>query len=328
MVDSRRRHVDGPGLQCFLAVALEHADRQEIDFRVDVTGDGRIADRDKPMSGPKRHNGDTHEEPRMAVEIKVEDLHKAFGEQKILQGVSLEIYRSEVVAIVGGSGCGKSVLLNHILGQLTPDAGRVLVTDHGLADAPLVDLTKLSAREIDRIHIHWGVVFQSNALFSGTVYDNIALWLGEVKNLDDGAIMSIVHSVLESVELPGDDDFLERDVNQLSGGMAKRLAVARALSMDPLVIFYDEPTTGLDPSSVSHIHDLIQATHGGHRAQRSDRSTVIITHDKDLLRRLRPRVVMLHGGRVSFDGPLEEFEASDSSIIRPYFDLMPALHQR
>ena len=280
------------------------------------------------MNGPRRHTGESREEPRTAVEIKVEDLHKALGEQRILQGVNVDIHRGEVVAIVGGSGCGKTVLLNHILGQLTPDAGRVLVTDYGLANAPLVDLNELSSREIDRIHNHWGVVFQSNALFSGTVYDNIALWLSEVKNLDDDAIMSIVHSVLESVELPCDHDFLERDVNQLSGGMAKRLAIARALSMDPLVIFYDEPTTGLDPSSVTHIHDLIQAMHAGHRAQRRDRSTVIITHDKDLLRRLRPRVVMLHGGRVSFDGPLDAFEASDSPIIRPYFDLMPALHLR
>jgi phospholipid/cholesterol/gamma-HCH transport system ATP-binding protein len=106
--------------------------------------------------------------------------------------------------------------------------------------------------------------------------------------------------------------------------MAKRLAVARALSMDPMVVFYDEPTTGLDPTSASQIQDLVLATH----FERDDRTTIIITHDKDLLSRLQPRTVMMYEGRVYFDGPFEAFEASDSAIIRPYFHLMPVLHQR
>lgn len=263
-----------------------------------------------------------------AVEIRIEGLQKAFDEHRVLAGIDLEIHRGDIVAIVGGSGCGKTVLLNHILGQLEPDSGCVLVADHSRPGVPLIDLARASEKRRNDIHTHWGVVFQRNALFSGTVYDNLALWLRDIKNLDDEAIMPIARAVLAAVGLPTDDTFLRTPTESLSGGMAKRLAVARALSMDPIVLFYDEPTTGLDPTSAGHIHDLIVATHVERRPDRPARTTVIITHDKDLLNRLHPRVVMLHDGRVSFDGPFKDFEASNSPIIRPYFDLMSALHQR
>jgi phospholipid/cholesterol/gamma-HCH transport system ATP-binding protein len=203
-----------------------------------------------------------------------------------------------------------------------------LVADHERPVTPLVDPSLLDDAELDTIHTHWGVVFQNNALFSGTVYDNISLWLEEVKELGDDAINPIARSVLTAVALPTNDDFLNTDTNDLSGGMAKRLAVARALSMEPNVIFYDEPTTGLDPSSALQIQDLILTTHFDRKTGDSERTTVIITHDKDLLGRLQPRTVMLHEGRVSFDSSFREFEASDSPLIRPYFDLMPVLHER
>ena len=272
--------------------------------------------------------GKADNETAQAVEIRVEGLCKAFDDHHVLRGIDLEIRRSEVVAVVGESGCGKTVLLNHILGLLSPDAGRVLVADHGPPEPPLVDPSLLNDAELDTIHTHWGVVFQNNALFSGTVYDNISLWLEEVKELGDDAITPIARSVLTAVALPIDDDFLNTDTNDLSGGMAKRLAVARALSMEPNVIFYDEPTTGLDPSSAIQIQDLILTTHFNRETGGSGRTTVIITHDKDLLGRLQPRTVMLHEGRVSFDSFFREFEASDSPLIRPYFDLMPVLHER
>jgi len=267
-------------------------------------------------------------EAGLAVEIRVEGLCKAFDDHYVLRGIDLEIRRGEVVAVVGGSGCGKTVLLNHILGLLSPDAGRVLVADNERPGTPLVDPSLIDDAELDTIHTHWGVVFQNNALFSGTVYDNISLWLEEVKELGDDAINPIARSVLTAVALPTNDDFLNTDTNDLSGGMAKRLAVARALSMEPNVIFYDEPTTGLDPSSAIQIQDLILTTHFNRETGGSGRTTVIITHDKDLLGRLQPRTVMLHEGRVSFDSSFREFEASDSPLIRPYFDLMPVLHER
>ena len=272
--------------------------------------------------------GKADNETAQAVEIRVEGLYKTFDDHHVLRGVDLEIRRSEVVAVVGGSGCGKTVLLNHILGLLSPDAGRVLVADNERPGTPLVDPSLLDDAELDTIHTHWGVVFQNNALFSGTVYDNISLWLEEVKELGDDAINPIARSVLTAVALPTNDDFLNTDTNDLSGGMAKRLAVARALSMEPNVIFYDEPTTGLDPSSALQIQDLILTTHFDRKTGDSERTTVIITHDKDLLGRLQPRTVMLHEGRVSFDGPFREFESSGSPLIRPYFDLMPVLHEK
>ncbi len=261
-------------------------------------------------------------------EFVVEGLHKSFDGKHVLRGIDLTIGRGDFVAIVGGSGCGKTVLLNHILGQLTPDEGRVLVTDHSRPDEPLVDTAKIEDEDLDRLHAQWGVVFQRNALFSGTVFDNIALWLREVRNLEDDEIRDIALRVLAAVHLPADDVFLDTPAEDLSGGMAKRLAVARALSMDPKVLFFDEPTTGLDPTSAAQIQDLVLASHFARAgAGGQPTTTVVVTHDKDLLKRLHPRSVMLHEGKVYFDGPFAEFEASTSPIIRPYFELMPALHE-
>jgi len=263
-----------------------------------------------------------------AVEVRIEGLSKAFGDHRVLRGVDLEIQRGECVAIVGGSGCGKTVLLNHVLGQLEPDAGRVRVADHARDDAPLVDIDDLQDGELDRIHTHWGVVFQRNALFSGSVYDNIALWLAEVRNLEAEAIAPIARRVLAAVGLETDDAFLDADVGELSGGMAKRLAVARALAMEPRVMCYDEPTTGLDPATAAQIQDMVLATHEDPDPVVRPRTTIIITHDKDLLRRLEPRIVMLDHGRILFDGSFADFERADEPAIRPYFELMPVLHQR
>ncbi|MEQ8663299.1 MAG: ATP-binding cassette domain-containing protein [Gammaproteobacteria bacterium] len=260
------------------------------------------------------------------TEIEVVDLHKAFGDKRVLRGIDLRITAGETIAIVGGSGCGKTVLLNHILGQLRPDRGYVAVVDHADPRAPLCRLDAIGELALERIHHHWGVVFQRNALFSGSVYDNIALWLKETRRLDDATIRPLAQRVLELVDLRSDDAFLATDQHELSGGMAKRLAVARALAMEPVVLFYDEPTTGLDPTTSANMHELIHATHNALLPAGGQRTTVIITHDKDLLTRLRPRTVMLHEGRVFFDGPFAAFAASDSAIVRPYFDLMPLLH--
>lgn len=265
-----------------------------------------------------------------ATEFLIEGLYKTFGSNQVLRGVGLHIRQGELVAVVGGSGCGKTVLVNHILGQMDADQGRVQVADHGARDengaAPLVDLAALNTVQMDALHTHWGVVFQMNALFSGTVLDNIHLWLDEIKHMSDFEIRTIAQRVLDAVALRNDDEFLNMDVNGLSGGMAKRLAVARALSMDPRVIFYDEPTTGLDPTSAGQIQDLILKTHEQAQSVGRPRTTFIITHDKDLLNRLEPRTVMLHEGQVFFDGPFQDFAKSTSPVIRPYFELMPVLH--
>lgn len=258
------------------------------------------------------------------VEIEIRGLCKSFEGLQVLTGIDLDIQQGDVLAIVGGSGCGKTVLMNHILSQLIPDRGSIRVVDHDQPGEPLRDLMEVGEFELDSIHRHWGVVFQRNALFSGSVYGNIALWLREVKGMNEEQIEAIARRSLDAVALPSTDEFLSQPQEKLSGGMAKRLAVARALAMDPMVIFYDEPTTGLDPTSSAQIHDLIYKTH--HALER--RTTLIITHDKDLLSRLRPRTVMLNDGRVFFDGSFEDFQASVSPIVRPYFEQMPALQNR
>jgi phospholipid/cholesterol/gamma-HCH transport system ATP-binding protein len=263
------------------------------------------------------------------TEIRVQAVQKSFGDNGVLNGMELEIEKGEMVAVVGRSGCGKTVLLNLILGLMKPDSGDVWVADNKTNGAPLVDVTQFEdAIGIARIQTHWGVVFQSNALFSGSVFENLALWLREVKNLDPGAITEIARAVLGSVDLPITPKFLDSDAASLSGGMAKRLAIACALSMDPVVLFYDEPTTGLDPVTAIEIQELILTTHQGGQQSDGAITTIIITHDKDLLSRLGPRTVMLHEGRVYFDGSFEDFRGASSEIIRPYFASMPTLHGR
>ncbi|RMH28581.1 MAG: ATP-binding cassette domain-containing protein [Planctomycetota bacterium] len=271
--------------------------------------------------GPRENGADRR------VEIRVEDLHKSFGGRAVLCGVELEIRQGEIVAVVGGSGAGKTVLLDHMVGLLTPDRGRVLVADHGRRGRPLVDLGALDEAGLDRVRRHWAVVFQKNALFSGTVFQNIALWLKENTDLSATQIYDRVRDALDAVGFEGDDSILTKTRGELSGGMAKRVAVARAIAMSPAIIFYDEPTTGLDPQNAAKIHELICATHERARRENGGQTSVIITHDKDLLHRLRPRIVMLHLGRVFFDGAYEAFERSDSEIVRPYFELMPMLNQ-
>lgn len=262
------------------------------------------------------------------IEICIDGLYKSFGKNPVLQGIDLEIKTGEIIAIVGGSGCGKTVLLNSLLSQYPIEQGTISVRDRSKKPWSLRSLDDFNELEIDDIHKHWGVVFQRNALFSGSVFFNIALWLREIKHMDDDQILLIAEKALQAVELPATDDFLQTSINDLSGGMAKRLAIARAISMEPYVYFYDEPTTGLDPASSAHIHDLIYSIHMLPHEDETPRTTLIITHDKDLLTRLRPRTIMLHHGKVYFDGTFEDFKHSDTDVIRPYFKLMPVLQTR
>ncbi len=259
------------------------------------------------------------------AEIVAEGIHKWFGDNHVLCGVDLTVGRGEIVAIVGGSGCGKTVLLEHIIGHYRPDRGRILVADHSSEPAELVDLATAGDEQMDRIRVHWAVVFQRNALFTGTVYENVALWLREIKHMDDAAIRARARAAVAAVDLDP-DTVLGKDREELSGGMAKRVALARALSMEPILMFFDEPTAGLDPHHAARIGELIERTHRAGQERPVTRTTLIITHDKDLLFRLRPRIVMLHEGVVLFDGPYDEFAQSESPVIRPYFALMPSIH--
>jgi phospholipid/cholesterol/gamma-HCH transport system ATP-binding protein len=264
---------------------------------------------------------------RIAVpqEILVENLHKSFGDNHVLRGVNLSIQRGEIVAIVGRSGSGKTVLLQHLIGFLTPDQGRVMLADHESAGSPLVDLATLDEEGMDRLRIHWGVVFQQNALTSGTVEENIALPLQWVQGLSDAQIHQRASEALRAVGL-NPDEVLRIYRDDLSGGMAKRVAIARALALNPLLLFFDEPTTGLDPENATLIQNLVYQTYQ-RETDGFKCTTVIITHDKDLLYRLEPRTVMMHDGGVFFDGTYQSFAQSDSPVVLPYFQQMPVLHK-
>jgi len=275
--------------------------------------------------------------PTTAPEVIVEDLHKAFDGKPVLAGVDLRVDRGEMVAIVGGSGCGKTVLLKHITGHFRADSGRVLVADHEVppgADGcpPLRDLAAIDEATFDHIRKHWAVVFQRNALLTGSVLENLAIELREVKSMTEAQIRPLARRALEDVGLDP-ALVLERDRDQLSGGMAKRVAIARALVMDPVLILYDEPTSGLDPEMCLQIHELIRRTHEGRPAAIADRhddlrTSIVVTHDTELLRRLRPRVVMLDRGTILFDGPFEEFVSGRHPRIVPYLEQMHVLNSR
>lgn len=264
---------------------------------------------------------------QLRVEIRIENLKKSFGGHRVLDGISLEVMCGEMIAIVGPSGSGKTTLLRLITRLEQPDQGRILLADHGSRGSPLVDLAALDAEGIARIQRHWAVVFQGNALLSGkTVEDNIALPLREVQHLDESIIRSRVRNAVREVALDPARD-LDLTIEQLSGGMAKRVAIARALALDPILLLYDEPTTGLDPEVAEQIQDLIGSVHRTKTRGGSARTTILVTHDKDMLYRLQPRIIMLDRGHILFDGTYEAFQNSDSPATRPYFDLMPTLHE-
>lgn len=264
---------------------------------------------------------------RSGVEIRLEGIRKAFGDNVVLKGIDLEIRSGEMVAIVGASGSGKTVMLDTITGLVPPDTGHVLVADHSRQDAPLVDLNQLDWRKRDGVRLHWSLVFQRNALFTGSVYDNVALWMREHTEVSERQIERTVRESLQAAALDV-NDVIYKSRDELSGGMAKRVAIARAIATDPVVIFYDEPTTGLDPVISGQIHELIFNLHHRPRRMGPPRTTIIITHDKDLLRRVRPRVIMLHKGGIAFDGQYDEFTQSDAPEAEEYLRDMPVLHTR
>ena len=274
---------------------------------------------------------------RAAPEVLIEDLHKGFDGKPVLTGVNLRIDRGELVAIVGGSGCGKTVLLKHITGHLHADRGRVLVANHAVepgpdGQPPLLDVGHAGEDQLDQVREHWAVVFQRNALLTGDVFQNLAMLPRETRDMTDAQILPLARKALQDVGLDP-ELVLHRDRDMLSGGMAKRVAVARALVMDPVLVLYDEPTSGLDPEMCVQIHDLIRDTH---HAQPQlavsrpgvQRTSVVVTHDTELLRRLEPRVIMLHAGKVLFDGAFDAFLRSRDAHVLPYLSQMHALNSR
>jgi phospholipid/cholesterol/gamma-HCH transport system ATP-binding protein len=235
--------------------------------------------------------------------IEIIDLYKSFNGQKVLNGVNLKIADQDVMLIMGTSGCGKSVLIKHIIGLLMPDRGGILIDG--------VDITTLDTKELDRIRERLGVLFQGGALFDSlTVYGNVAFPLREKTKLSKMEIRDRVIQALEDVGLKG---MGKKYPAELSGGMKKRVAFARALISEPAIVLFDEPTTGLDPVITSSIHELIKATRGKYGY-----TGVIISHEVPRIFEICNKVAMLHDGIIVESGTPEEIVNSMNPIIRQF----------
>ncbi|MCL5236402.1 MAG: ABC transporter ATP-binding protein [Nitrospirae bacterium] len=235
--------------------------------------------------------------------IEIIDLEKSFNGQEVLKGINLTILDREVVAIIGESGGGKSVLLKHLIGILKPDKGKILVDG--------VDITKVGRRELDRIRDRFGVVFQGSALFdSMTIFENVAFPLNEKTKLGKNEIQGKALRALEDVGLKGIEN---KYPSEISGGMKRRVALARALVIGPDTIFFDEPTTGLDPIILHSIHRLIIDTHVKYNF-----TGIIISHEIPEIFDVADKVAMLYQGTIVAAGTPEEIRKNSNPVVKQF----------
>jgi phospholipid/cholesterol/gamma-HCH transport system ATP-binding protein len=236
--------------------------------------------------------------------IEIKNLHKTFENNSVLRGVNLTIKQGETLAIIGPSGCGKSVLLKHIVGLLEPDTGCVCIEQK--------DISNLNQNELYEIRKLFGFLFQGAALFdSMTIEENIALPLIENEyNYSKTKVDSIVAEKLELVGLPG---IQKKKPSELSGGMKKRVGLARALVTNPKYILYDEPTTGLDPIMSDSIDELIN-----HLNEQLNVTSIVVTHDMFSVKNVADKVSMMHNGKIYFSGTYDEVLQSNDTIIQNF----------
>lgn len=237
--------------------------------------------------------------------IEVRALKKSFGSHVILDDVNLRIEAGESIVIIGRSGGGKSVLLKHLIGLLKPDAGQVLINGE--------NIVPMNERELLRVRSRFAMLFQGAALFdSMTVAENIAFPLRRTQLISEKEIQEKVNEVLEMVDLPGTGN---KKPSELSGGMRKRVGLARAIVYQPQIVLYDEPTTGLDPIMSDSIDQLIIRVR-----DRLKVTSVVVTHDMRSARRVGNRILMLHGKRIYAVGTPEEIFTSNDPVIRRFID--------
>lgn len=235
--------------------------------------------------------------------ININNVHKRLEGKEVLRGINLDVERGEVLAIIGGSGMGKSVLLKHILGFLRPDSGDVLVDG--------VSIPRCSSAKLYEIRKTFGVVFQSPALLQSlTVEENVSLPLKEHSGYSPGKIAAIVRDRLHLVKLFGVEAKLPA---QLSGGMQKRVSLARALVMDPAVMLFDEPATGLDPILTATIGQLIVDLH-----RRIGFTSIAVTHDMNFAYMIADRIAMLHEGKIIAEGTPEEIRHTSQPQVKNF----------
>jgi len=242
------------------------------------------------------------------IAIRTENLVKKFDDRTILNGVNIEVYKGETFVIMGGSGCGKSTLLRHIIGSMKPDLGKVILLGK--------DITDLPEDEMDKIKKRIGMSFQGSALFdSMTVGENVSLPLREHTKLENNVIDIVIKMKLELVGLRGFENLMP---SQLSGGMKKRVGLARAIAMDPEVIFYDEPTAGLDPIVAGVIDKLILDL-----SKKLNITSVVVTHDMGSVFRIADRIAMLYEGKVVQVGTKEEIRNSKNEFVQQFISGSP-----
>jgi phospholipid/cholesterol/gamma-HCH transport system ATP-binding protein len=239
----------------------------------------------------------------MANIIEIIDLHKSFREQKVLDGVNLEIEEGKTTVIIGRSGGGKSVLLKHIIRLLKPDSGQVLIDG--------TDITTLNDRDINEIRKKFGMLFQESALFdSMNVGENVAFPIREQTKMKDGEIKKIVADRLKAVGLTGIENKMP---SELSGGMRKRVGLARAIAMHPQMVLFDEPTTGLDPIMTEAINDLIIDTQ-----KNFNLTSIVISHDVASIFKIGHKIAMLHEGKIVEYGTPEEIRKSKNPVLEQF----------
>lgn len=247
---------------------------------------------------------DGAEPPPPEVPVQIRNLHKGFGRTQVLKGVSLSVRRGTTVVVMGGSGTGKSVLIRHIVGLLRPDAGEVWV------EGQRADLATGDA--LDRLRLRIGYLFQGGALFdSMTVEENMRFFLDRHTRLSKAEKKERIEQALEGVNLPG---MQHRYPAQLSGGQKKRIALARAMVLEPAIILYDEPTTGLDPLSVRVVSELIVRL----REERGITS-IAITHDVLCAEIIADEAHFIHDGRFLASGTLDEVKHGDHPVLQDFF---------
>ncbi len=236
--------------------------------------------------------------------VEFQDVHKAYGPKEVLHGASLKVYRGEVLVILGGSGSGKSVTLRHMLGLELPDDGRIIVEEE--------DITDLPEEELYRVRKKFGMLFQSGALFdSMTVFENIAFPLREHTEMSEEEIARAVREKLELVNLPNAENLMPVD---LSGGMRKRVGLARSIVLDPKMILYDEPTTGLDPITAQKINELIIDLQS-----KLNVTSVVVTHDIQSAFSVGDRIAFLNRGVFEWVGTMEDARDADHPVLREFF---------
>ncbi|MBF0505231.1 MAG: ABC transporter ATP-binding protein [Nitrospirae bacterium] len=235
--------------------------------------------------------------------IQIIGLEKSFDGQKVLQGVNMTIADREVVAIIGESGGGKTVLLRHMIGLMKPDKGSIMVDG--------ADMLKMSKGELDKVRDRFGIVFQGSALFdSMTIFENVVFPLREKTDYAESDILDKGRRALEDVGLKGVD---EKYPSEISGGMKRRVALARALILEPTTIFFDEPTTGLDPIILNSIHRLIINTH-----KKYGFTGIIISHEIPEIFAVADKVAMLYGGRIVASGTPDEIKSENDPVVKQF----------